>query len=72
MDNYFLLMLKTLRQNEEILLYANILTIDEDDNSNSVVDFLESEYQKESSDISIQCTIFLIKMPLYGQLKQFT
>lgn len=47
MDSYFLLMLKNLRQNEEILLYANILAIDESD-SNNALDFLENEYKKES------------------------
>lgn len=51
MDNYFLLMVKMLRQNEEILLYANILTIDKSD-SESVVDFLQNEYYNESLEYS--------------------
>ncbi|MFY7963955.1 MAG: hypothetical protein ACOVO1_03575 [Chitinophagaceae bacterium] len=47
MDNYFLLMIRMLRQNEEILLYANILTVNKTD-SDDVIDFLHHEYINES------------------------
>lgn len=45
--NYFLWMVKSIRQNEEVMLYANILEITEEE-SIKVIEFLKSEYQLES------------------------
>jgi hypothetical protein len=44
---YFLKMIQTLREKEEIMLYGNILKISETE-AKEVVDFLKTEYQKES------------------------
>jgi hypothetical protein len=46
MDNYFLEMIRTLRKQEEVILYGNILHVNEK-STESVVDFLYNEYQKE-------------------------
>lgn len=47
--NYFLNMIQNLRQNEEVMLYDNILEISEED-SIEVIDFLKAEYQNETFD----------------------
>ncbi len=44
--NHFLNMIKNLRQNEEILLYNNVLDVS-DEHANEVINFLNQEYQKE-------------------------
>lgn len=45
-DNYFLEMIQTLRKQEEVILYGNILHVNEK-YTESVIDFLRTEYQKE-------------------------
>lgn len=44
---YFLDMIKHLRQQEAVLLYARVLTTDNSE-SNLVIDFLRTEYQREA------------------------
>lgn len=46
-NNYFLQMIQNLRQNEDILLYGNILTITKNETT-SVIDFLKKEYGQEA------------------------
>lgn len=46
--HYFLKMIQHLRQNEEIMLYGNILSASSEECS-QVTDFLKSEYEKELS-----------------------
>ena len=46
-NTYFLDMIKTLRQNEEVILYQNILTIS-DNEKEVVIDFLQKEYEAET------------------------
>lgn len=45
-DNYFLEMIQTLRKQEEVILYGNILHVNEK-YTESVTNFLYTEYQKE-------------------------
>ena len=45
-DNYFLEMIQTLRKQQEVILYGNILHVSER-YTDAVVDFLSNEYQKE-------------------------
>jgi hypothetical protein len=45
-DNYFLEMIQTLRKHEEVILYGNILHVNEK-YTEVVVNFLHKEYQKE-------------------------
>ena len=45
-DNYFLEMIQTLRKEENVILYGNILHVNEK-YTTAVVDFLQKEYQRE-------------------------
>ena len=45
-DNYFLEMIQTLRKQEEVILYGNILHVNEK-YTDAVVDFLQKEYARE-------------------------
>ena len=47
--NYFLYMVQHLRQHEEVMLYGNLLHIDDSDAAETVA-WLQEEYGKESSE----------------------
>jgi MoxR-vWA-beta-propeller ternary system domain bpX4 len=47
MDRYFLKMIQTLRRNEEIIVYSNVLETDEAEHQH-VIDFLAEEYRHEA------------------------
>lgn len=64
-DNYFLNMIKNLREHEEIMLYGNILNIDEKDTF-EVVEFLKNEYQLETLEYPYKVPKFDEKAALWA------
>jgi hypothetical protein len=56
-QNYFLLMIKQLREQEEVMLYNNLLQISED-SANEVLTFLKKEYENESLNYPYQAPNF--------------
>ena len=55
--NFFLKMIQNLRQNEEIMLYGNVLNISEQD-AHDVVAFLKNEYRQEALSYPYEAPIF--------------
>ncbi len=65
MPNYFLQMIQQLRQQEEVLLYANLLEITDFD-SDEVLDFLAFEYDSEAKSYPFQPPIFDKKASIWA------
>ena len=55
--NFFLNMLEMLRQQEEIILYCNLLSISEEEKAEAIL-FLQKEYLQESLDYPYQVPLF--------------
>lgn len=71
MESCFLNMIKNLRQNEEVMLYANILEIAEEE-SIEVIEFLKSEYQQESFNYPYQALAFNNEAALWAAKLLYT
>lgn len=65
MSNFFLKMIQNLRQNEEIMLYGNLLNISEAD-SVEVTTFLENEFRQESFSYPYEIPPFDEKAALWS------
>ncbi len=63
--HYFLDVIKSLREKEEVLLYHNILDIPENE-SQLVVDFLENEYLKEKVNFPVGFPPYSKEAALWG------
>ncbi len=64
-DDHFLKMIQTLREKEEVMLYGNVLHVNEQQ-SNVTVAFLQREYEKESLNYPYQSPAFDAAAALWG------
>ena len=65
MDNYFLMMLKAIREREEIILYDNILQISEPE-QHQVSEYLRQVYHHESFEYPYQTPLYDINAGIWA------
>jgi MoxR-vWA-beta-propeller ternary system domain bpX4 len=69
--HYFFNMIKNLRNNEEVLLYNNVLEISEAD-AIAVIDFLREEYQQEVVDYPFTSPLYNAEAALWAAKTIYT